>query len=254
MKFSVLASGSKGNSTFIATKHHNILVDLGTTSGYVERQLKELGVSPSDIDIIILTHTHSDHINGLKIFLKKYHPTLFLSSKMYKELSKILSIPSYYLIDENTLLDTLSIKIFKTSHDANDSNGYVFEEDGKSLAYITDTGFINNKNYLLLHNHTYYCMEFNHDVEKLMNGKYPYYLKQRILSDKGHLSNKDASRYLCMFVGPDTKGVVLIHLSEENNSPDLALSTLENTLISKEVIIKKIIVSSQKERTELIKL
>lgn len=254
MKFSVLASGSKGNSTFIATKHHNILVDLGTTAGYVERQLKDLNVSPSDIDIIILTHTHADHVNGLKIFLKKYHPTIFLSTKMYKELSRLIPIESYYIMEENTVLDTLSIKVFKTSHDANDSQGYIFVEDDESLAYITDTGFINNKNYLLLQNCTYYCLEFNHDIEKLMNGSYPYYLKQRILSDKGHLSNKDASRYLCAFIGQKTKGVVMIHLSEENNNPDLALATLKDTLKKKDMSIKHIIVSNQKERTELIKL
>ena len=254
MRFSALASGSKGNSTFITTKHHNILVDLGTTSGYVERNLKELEVMPSSIDIIILTHTHADHINGLKIFLKKYHPTLFLSNKMYAELSKIIPIESYYIIEENTILDSLTIKVFKTSHDACDSQGYIFIEDNESLAYVTDTGFINSKNYLLLQNHTYYCLEFNHDIEKLMNGSYPYYLKQRILSDKGHLSNKDASRYLCAFIGPKTKGIVMIHLSEENNDPDIALDTLKCTLKEKNISIKHILISKQKERTELINL
>ena len=135
-----------------------------------------------------------------------------------------------------------------------DSNGYIFEAYGKSLVYVTDTGYINVKYHKQLQNKTYYIMESNHDVELLMHGRYPYHLKQRIIGDKGHLSNKDSAYYLSKFVGSETKGIVLIHLSEENNDEEIALKTLYNNLekVSKEV--DQVIIAHQTERTDLIEV
>ena len=217
MHFSVLASGSKGNSSFIETNNTRILVDLGITSGNAEKKLKSLNIEPSSINAIVITHTHADHINGLKVFIKKYHPIIYLTDKMYNEISKIITIENYQIITDDFVISDLQVTVFKTSHDTDDSNGYVFEAYGKSLVYITDTGYINKKYFPILSNKNYYIMESNHDVELLMNGNYPYYLKQRIIGDRGHLSNKDSSYYLSKFIGDNTKGVVLIHLSEENN-------------------------------------
>ncbi len=255
MKFSVLASGSKGNCTFIETKGTRVLVDLGTTSLYVEKELKKLDVDPKTIQGIFITHTHSDHIGGLKVFLKKYKVPLFLSEKMYKDLKKIISIPDYVILEEdNFLINDLKVDIFKTSHDADDSNGYIFYSDNKSLVYITDTGYINRKYHKKLKNHSFYIMESNHDIEMLMEGKYPYYLKQRILGDRGHLSNQDSSNYLSNFIGEQTKGVVLIHLSHENNTPEKALETIYETLNRQNQKLDKIVVSSQEESTELVEV
>lgn len=254
MNFSVLASGSKGNSSFIETNKTRILVDLGITSGNAEKKLKSLNIEPSSINAIVLTHTHVDHINGIKVFIKKYNPIIYLTSKMYNEISKIITIENYQIITDNFAISDLQVTVFKTSHDTDDSNGYVFEAYGKSIVYITDTGYINKKYFPILSNKNYYIMESNHDVELLMNGSYPYYLKQRIIGDKGHLSNKDSSYYLSKFIGNDTKGVVLIHLSEENNDEELALSTLKKTLKKSDKSIEKLIIAKQKERTELIEV
>ena len=249
-----LASGSKGNSTYVASSSTKILIDLGTTSMYVEKKLKDIEVDPKDINAILISHTHSDHINGLKVFVKKYNPTLFLTEKMLKDINQIFPVTNYVIIDDDFYIDDMSVKVIKTSHDASDSNGYIIESDGKSVVYITDTGYINQKNHKLLKNKNIYVFESNYDVEMLLNGKYPYYLKQRIISDRGHLSNKDSSYYLSKFIGKDTKKVILAHLSHENNEPSIAYNTLKNKLIDENINFNDIIVSTQEDRTELIKI
>jgi phosphoribosyl 1,2-cyclic phosphodiesterase len=250
----VLASGSKGNVSYISSSTTQILVDLGTTSLYAEKKLKEIEVDPNKIDAVIISHTHSDHINGLKVFLKKHPVPLFLTEKMYEDLKNLFPIPNYQIIDNDFKIGDIDIEVIKTSHDASDSNGYIFSNNGKSVVYITDTGYINQKNHKKLMNKNVYLFESNHDVEMLMNGSYPYYLKQRILGDKGHLSNKDSAYYLSKFIGKDTKKIVLSHLSGENNKPDIALKTLKDTLKENDIVFDNIEIATQNDRTEVIEV
>lgn len=247
---SVLASGSKGNATFLFVGNDVILIDAGMTCAYIEEQMKDLNISK--IDFVILTHTHADHVGGLKVIIKKYNPVIYLTLKMYKELE--IKLDNYCIIDGNFNIKDLNVEVFKTSHDVLESNGYIFNYDNKSIVYITDTGYINVKYHKMLTNKNLYIIESNHDIEKLMNGSYPYHLKQRILSDEGHLSNKDCCYYLKTFIGPNTTDIVLIHLSEENNTEELAYNEIKNTLneINRNDI--NVIISKQKERTDLIKL
>lgn len=254
MKVCVLASGSKGNSTYISSPNTSLLIDLGPSCAYVEKELKEIGVNPETIEGILITHTHVDHIGGLRVFIKKYNPMIYLTKKMYEELSLLMLMPKYTFIDTDFHIDDIDIKIIKTSHDAPDSNGYILENNGKSVVYITDTGYINYKSHKRLQNKNIYIMESNHDVEMLMNGKYPYHIKQRILGDRGHLSNQDSAYYLSHFIGSATEWIILAHLSEDNNTKQLALSTLENTLKKEEQQVNHIIIAEQKNRTELIEV
>ena len=252
MKICVLASGSKGNSSYIETDKTKSLVDLGMSAGYIAKSLKSIGVDPSEIQRVFITHAHTDHVAGLKVFLKKYHPVVYLTKKMEEELG--FEIEDKVYIDDNTSIDDLDVTVIKTSHDAADSNGYVFSSGGKSIVYITDTGYIHVKNFEKLKNKSLYVFESNHDVRLLREGKYPYYLQQRILSDKGHLSNKDSAYYLSNFIGDNTEKIILIHLSEENNRPEVALKTLLDTLEKKGVRVPDIEIAMQRESTELIEL
>lgn len=254
IKVSVLASGSKGNSTYIEAKEAKILVDIGTSCLYIERNLRDLGINPEELDGIVLTHTHVDHIQGIRVFVKKYHTRVYLSKVMYDELEKSMYLPNYTCIDTEFSIKDIEVQVLKTSHDTDDSNGYIFSSNGINVAYITDTGYVHRKYYPKLKNMSLYIMESNHDVEMLMNSKYPYQIKQRILGDRGHLSNIDAASYLSSFVGEQTKDIILIHLSEENNTEQLAFHTLKQQLEKRDCTPVKIIISKQTERTELIEL
>jgi len=254
MKCCVLASGSKGNCTYIEYNNTKILIDLGTTSLYAEKKLKDIDVDPTDIKAILITHTHVDHINGLKVFIKKYNPKIYLSEIMHKELKNDIILNNYEYIDGDFTIDDLKINVIKTSHDTEDSNGYIVESSDSSIVYVTDTGYINQKNFKKLTNKNVYIFESNHDVEMLMNGRYPYNIKQRILGDKGHLSNKDAGYYLSKLIGDNTKQVILAHLSHDNNTDDIALKTVKEELKTTQVEFDNIIIAHQEFRTDLIEI
>ena len=248
MRVVVLSSGSKGNTTFIECNNTKILIDIGNTCKYTTEKLKEIGIEPKELDAILITHTHVDHIKGLKVFQNKYKTKVYLSTKMKEELEYI---ENYEIINEgNIKINDLSIDVIKTSHDTSDSFGYIIESNKKSIVYITDTGYINNKYFNLLFNKDIYILESNHDIEMLNKGPYPFKLRQRILGDKGHLSNYDCSKYLSNFIGDNTKCIMLAHLSQDNNTPELAYKTLIERLEANNQLVEKIIILKQNECAE----
>ena len=248
MRVVVLSSGSKGNTTYIECEKTKIIIDMGNTCKYVVEKLEGIGVKAEEIDAIFITHTHVDHVKGLKVFLKKYGTKVYFTPKMREELSYI---ENYLLIEQEEIeLGSLLIHVIQTSHDTADSVGYVIEGDNKVIVYITDTGYIHQRYFPILSNREMYILESNHDIEMLNQGRYSFALRQRILGDKGHLSNYDCSRYLSSFIGDKTKCIVLAHLSEENNTDELAYEALRERLEENHQSVDKILIAKQDKETE----
>ena len=240
-----LASGSKGNATIIETEDLNILIDAGLPLSTLKKRLKR---PFPKIDILIITHTHSDHIKGIESFIKMYNPKVYTGKNDLEEkLKNKINIRN----EKKITIKNIEIETFNLSHDV-PCIGLLIKEKDKELVYITDTGYIREKLLEKLKNKDCYIIESNYDEEMLMNGPYPFYLKQRIRKPEGHLSNEDTYRYLKTLVGDKTKYINLAHLSEENNNPEIVEKTIVN--LKKEISnkIEKITIYSQQEINETI--
>lgn len=255
MKVCVLSSGSKGNSTLVITDKVKILIDLGTTTSYVEAALNNLNVDVKEISHILITHSHVDHIKGLKVFIKRYNPVILVTEDMKNVLEKELGNFRYeYYEDKKAIIGDLTVNAIKTSHDAEESIGFVLTNNNSSMVYITDTGYINQKYFKILSNNNLYVLESNHDIKMLMDGPYPYYLQQRVRGDKGHLSNKQASDYLCKFIGDNTRKIVFAHISEHNNSYEKVIETFNEELSKNDMKFDDVLIAKQNEATEVIEV
>lgn len=255
MKVCVLSSGSKGNSTLVITDKVKILIDLGTTTSYVENALNNLNVDVKEISHILITHSHADHIKGLKVFIKRYNPVILVTEDMKNVLEKELGNFRYeYYEDKKAIIGDLTVNVIKTSHDAEESIGFVLTNNNSSMVYITDTGYINQKYFKILSNNNLYVLESNHDIKMLMDGPYPYYLQQRVRGDKGHLSNKQASDYLCKFIGDNTRKIVFVHISEHNNSYEKVIETFNEELSKNDMKFDDVLIAKQNEATEVIEV
>lgn len=254
MLVSVLASGSKGNSTLITTDRVKILIDAGKNQKYLEKELNQINLSLKDIDYILITHTHADHTSSLKTIVKSYKPKIILTELMYQDLDYLKNYENILFLTDNLELEDLVIDNIKTSHDTSDSRGYIITQGNSSVVQITDTGYLNQKYFKKLQNKTIYIFESNHNIEMLMHGRYPKWLKARVSSDVGHLSNESSAFYLTKLIGENTKEIILAHLSEENNTPELALETLNKELAENNIKFNNIVVAKQEERTDLIEV
>ena len=253
MKVYNLASGSKGNCTYIETSKYKLLIDLGKTKKYIKESLEKINVNYEDIDYVFLTHTHDDHVSALRTFLKNHKASLVITNEMYNELNDIDDL-NIIIYSDNPTIDGLDIESFKMSHDADDIRSFVISDNNKSICYITDTGYINSKYFKHMKNKDAYFIESNHDIEMLQHGPYPDWLKKRVLSDVGHLSNNFAGIYLSKLVSDNTKIITLLHLSEKNNTEECALKTVEDILSSNNIRNIKIVCSKPNVPGELIEL
>ena len=230
MQAIILGSGSKGNSALIITNTKKILIDVGFSYQKTKMILEKYDLSPRDIDFILLTHNHKDHIAGLASLVKKEKKYVYIPYGMYKEINKIVDGDYIVPVVKDLLrIDDLLIRFLPTSHDAPASCGFILE-DTNSLVYMTDTGYISRKNLDYMQNKNMYILESNHDPKMLMEGPYPYVLKQRVVGDTGHLSNQMAGTYLQELIGEDTKEIILAHLSETNNLEELAIKTVTDLI------------------------
>jgi len=254
MKVCVLASGSGGNSTYIETKDYKILIDIGKNRKYIVESLERIGVKPEEINYIFISHLHDDHISALNTFLKKYNPTIVISRPMFMELDSIHDYEHILIYEDEVVLNNLHVTCFHSSHDATDSRNFVFESEGKSVVYVTDTGYVNYKNFKYLQNRNVYLFEANHDIEKLQHGPYPDWLKARVLSDYGHLNNNACAVYLSKLIGDKTKKIFLMHLSEKNNTEDLALQEVHQVFNTYQIPFNDINCAKQNEISEVVEL
>lgn len=253
MKILVISSGSEGNSTIVSSDKGTILIDVGVPFLKVKDAFIKNNIDINNLSGVLITHTHNDHIRGLSSLVKKTKTKVYIPGKMYKEINQVIDQENIEIIDENFDILDFNINLIYTSHDVSCSVGYVINNLDKSLVYITDTGYLNIKYYPLISNKSIYIIESNHDEEMLMTGSYPHYLKKRILSDTGHLSNKETAKHLKNIIGEKTEYIVLAHISKNNNTYDLAYETtykkLEPMLESKTLLVAK-----QEEGLELIEI
>ena len=216
MKFNIIASGSKGNATIVSHNKTNILIDMGISLTRLNEGLAEFNLTVKDINAVIFTHDHADHICNLKS----------LSPRIMYALSGTLSSTMTNVV-ENFVpfkIGDFTITPFPTSHDATNPCGYTLEAGGEKLTYVTDTGVFLDESKEVASNPDYLIIESNHDIRMLLKTNRPYELKNRIMSDHGHLCNEDSAIAAINLLGPKTKQIILAHLSEEANTPELALS------------------------------
>ena len=223
MKIAVLGSSSSGNSTYVEIGDVKFLIDVGLGFNYIKDKLYDLGVHADEINFIIITHAHIDHVKSLHSFSRVYNTKIYISKDTFNEYQKNELIHNYEFVDD--VEDIMGIKVTKIpiSHDRS-GYGFVFEYNDISLCYMTDTGYIHSKYHEMLKNKTIYLLESNHDVEMEMNGKKDQMTKIRNTGDMGHLSNEQCAMYLSRFVGNNTKFIMLMHVSEHDNTYELAYS------------------------------
>ena len=252
MEITVLSSGSKGNATYIKINNSHILIDIGITNTSLTNKLSEINITPNSINYLLITHTHKDHILGLEVFLKRYNPIIISSKNNIKELRVKYNIEKYLIIEDNLYIKGIDITLLQASHDTVDCIGFLLEYEEDSVVYITDTGYINKKVLDIIYNKNIYMIESNYDSNMLLEGNYPHYLKMRIVSDTGHLDNTQTSRYLKKIIGPSTKKVVLLHLSEDNNKEDIAYENVMN-MLKKTPYTMEVIIANRYQIKEVVK-
>ena len=234
MRICVLSSGSKGNATYIEGDNTRILIDAGLSCAELEDRLLRIGVNPSEINSVLVTHEHSDHIKGLNAFARKYSTSIYAHHDTWQvldaKLPKIATNKKIDILSKDFSLNELDITAFDLDHDASHCLGYSVMCRTAKVSQATDLGNITDNIIRQIMDSSLIVLESNHDVDTLLNCSYPLYLKNRILSNRGHLSNLTSSEAVSQMLGYGVRGVILAHLSEESNSPRLAMQTFTDTL------------------------
>ena len=222
MEFYTLASSSSGNAALVRSGETSILLDAGISARRIAQALSLLGMTPEDLDAILITHEHSDHVNGIATMTKKYAIPVYASRGTAHFLPQAGSALRIFEAGDALAVGELDIQSFRTSHDAADSVDYRIDAPDGSLGALTDTGYVTDDAAKALTGVDLLLLEANHDVGMLQCGPYPYHLKRRILGEHGHLSNEAAADFALHCVKNGTSDILLAHLSAENNTPEAA--------------------------------
>lgn len=233
MKFSVLGSGSKGNCTLVQSGSTCVLIDNGFSGKELLARLHQIGVAAETLTALVITHEHADHIKGVGALARRLHLPIYANAATYRAGEQHLGnlpLRREFGTGESFVINDLHIHPFALSHDSADPVGFVVGDGEQRLGYCTDTGTITR----LMHHHLRLCqtliLEANHDVALLRQGPYPLPLQQRVLSNRGHLANADALAFARSLLHGELQSLVLAHLSEVNNTPQLVQAEVERHL------------------------
>lgn len=238
MEFHVLASGSKGNSVFVYDQGVGILIDCGISRKQLLYRLGCVGFQEEHINYVLLTHDHYDHNKNI---------TIFDQSLVYSGEGCIPGLNESQILYpyQEVTFSHYTIIPLSISHDATSPLAFVINGAKETLLYMTDTGYVSQKNVSYIKNLDYYIIESNHDIQMLMETKRPMFLKNRILNDVGHLNNEYSARLMCEVIGENTKEIILAHLSQEANTKEKALETYAKIFKEQNVNFTNIKVASQ---------
>ncbi|AKL97330.1 metal-dependent hydrolase, beta-lactamase superfamily I [Clostridium aceticum] len=240
--FCSLASGSSGNCHFLTNEEEHLLIDAGLSGKKIQGRLQEVGFDAKSITGILVSHEHNDHICGVGVLSRRFNVPIYANEATWEAMKdKIGNIASenikLFETEKPFFIGKLKVLAYSTSHDAAEPVGFTFESSHAKISVATDLGFVNKGIIDKIKNSNLVVLEANHDEDMLKAGSYPYYLKRRILSDIGHLSNEAAGNAIVDLVKKDVKNVLLAHLSKENNFPELAMITVKGILQRHEINI-----------------
>lgn len=252
--FLSLISGSSGNASIVQSLHTTILVDCGLSCKRLTNLLNSVGILPSDIDALLITHEHCDHTMGAGVVSRRFDIPIYATEKTHQNM-KIGPVKeeNIKLIthDNDFSIGDIDIHSFSISHDAADPVGYSFFADNQKYSIATDTGIMTDGIFNSISGSDFVMLEANHDIDMLMYGEYPFDLKKRILGEKGHLSNDSAAEVAVKLLESNTHNVMLSHLSDKNNLPDIAYKTVGEALIKHGAVMGSDINLSVAQRYEV---
>jgi phosphoribosyl 1,2-cyclic phosphodiesterase len=241
--FRCLASGSSGNCFYLGNHKQGILIDAGISARTIQKHLRSMGLDYANIMGVLITHDHADHIRAVGTLGERVHLPIFASRLIHEGINrnygvqeKLRTSQRYYNVGEEWELMGMKINTFAVSHDSTQCVGYVIDYQGQRFMIATDCGEPNAEMEAYIRTANHIVIEANHDEQMLLNGPYPTYLKQRILSPKGHQSNVTCGRLLAENYHEQMRNVFLCHLSHENNDPNVAMNTITEILLNEGIM------------------
>lgn len=237
MELCSIASGSSGNCIYVGNENTKLLVDAGISAKRIENGLAQIDINPEKINGILVTHEHSDHVQGVGVMARRYKVPIYATAETFSAMNRMKTLGKidpalFHIIEPNVrfAIQDIEVNPFSIPHDAANPVAYTFESAGHKVGVATDLGNYNDYIIENLQNSEILLLEANHDINMLQVGAYPYVLKRRILGELGHLSNDNCGRLINRLLHDKMKHIFLGHLSKENNYPDLAFETVKYEL------------------------